>query len=99
MYIFILDDVCPNKLAPHAELMTFIGLPDGTKGYMFMKSPNNVIFTAAQALFDETLFPKCPDICCPGYIPVGNPEPQQGEHNTPLGDENDGEGGGDITDL
>ena len=48
-YVFLLEDVCPNKLAPHAELMTFIGLAEG---YIFMRSPNNVIFTAAQALFD-----------------------------------------------
>ena len=99
VYVFLLDEVHPNKLAPHAELMTFIGLPDWTKGYLFMRSPNNVTFIAAQVLFDETLFPKCPDMHCPGYLPVGDPEPQQGEHNTPEGDENDGEGGGDITDL
>ena len=98
-YIFLPDEVHPNKLAPHAELMTFIGLPEWTKGYLFMRSPNNVMFVAAQALFDERLFPKCPDMHRPGYSPVGNPEPQQGEHNTPEGDENGSEGGGDITDL
>ena len=77
----------------------FIGLADGVKGYIFMRSPNNVIFTAAQALFNETLYPKCPDMHQLGYTPVGIPENQQGEHNTPQGDENGGEGGGDITDL
>ena len=38
-------------------------------------------------------------MCCLGYTPVGIPDNQQGEHNTPLGDENGSEGGGDITDL
>ena len=99
VYVFLPEDVCLNKLAPHAELMTFISLADGVKGYIFMRSPNNVIFTAAQALFDETLYPKCPDMCHPGYTPVGIPDDQQGEHNTPLGDENGDNRGGDITDL
>ena len=25
-----------------------------------MRAPNNVVFTAAQAIFDESMFPKCP---------------------------------------
>ena len=62
-YIFLPEEVCANKLDPKLELMTFIGYPQGTKGWMFMRGPNNVIFTAAQALFDETLFLKCPDMC------------------------------------
>jgi hypothetical protein len=45
-----------NNLNPRSELMTFIGLSEGTKGYIFMRSPNNNVFTAIQALFDETLF-------------------------------------------
>src|ERR1700678_4304578 len=32
-YVFLPEDVCVNKLAPRAELMTFIGYTDGTKGY------------------------------------------------------------------
>jgi hypothetical protein len=39
-----------------SELMTFIGLVEGTKGYIFMRNPNNVVFTTIQALFDETSF-------------------------------------------
>jgi hypothetical protein len=50
-----------------------MGLVKGTKGYIFMRSPNNIIFTTIQALFDKTLFPKCPNMCCPGYTPVGLP--------------------------
>jgi hypothetical protein len=35
--------------------MTFIGIVEGTN--IFMRNPNNVVFTAIQALFDKTLFP------------------------------------------
>ena len=75
--------------------MTFIGLSEGTKGYIFMRSPNNIIFTAIQALFDEMLFLKCPNMHCPGYTPVGlTPGDLQGEHNGPLDNENGNSGGG-----
>src|SRR6266446_83806 len=43
-----------------SELMIFIGYRQHHSNMMFMRSPNNVIFTAATALFDENLFPKCP---------------------------------------
>ena len=60
-----------------------------------MRSPNNIVFTAIQALFDETLFPKCPNMHHLGYTPVGlPPDNLQGEHNGPLDDENSGNGGG-----
>ncbi|KAI0357253.1 hypothetical protein OH77DRAFT_1384308, partial [Trametes cingulata] len=39
--------------------MTYIGIPPGGMGFRFMRAPNNVIFTAAHALFDENMFPKC----------------------------------------
>jgi hypothetical protein len=60
-----------------------------------MRSPNNVVFTAIQALFDKTLFPKCPTMRCLGYTPVGlPPDDLQGEHNGPPDDENENYGGG-----
>jgi hypothetical protein len=81
-----------NNLSPRSELMTFIGIVEGTKGYIFMRSPNNVILTAVQALFDESLFPKCPTMHHLGYTPVGlPPDDLQGEHNN---DENGEYGGG-----
>ena len=61
-YVFLPEEVCTNKLNPKSELMIFIGYPQGTKGWIFMRGPNNVIFTVVQALFDETLFPTCPDM-------------------------------------
>ena len=95
-YIFLLEEVCTNKLNPRSELMTFIGY--GTKGWMFMRGPNNVKFIVAQALSDETLFPKCPDMRRPGYTPVADlPVGQQCEYNIPLDDENEefrGDGNG-----
>ena len=62
MYVFLPEEVCVNKLNPKSKLMTFLGYSQGTKGYLFMRGPNNVLFTAVQALFNETLFPKCPDM-------------------------------------
>ena len=59
-YIFIPAEVRVNKMSPKSELMTFIGLAPGGHGWLFVRSPNNVVFTAAQATFDEYLFPKCP---------------------------------------
>jgi hypothetical protein len=55
-YVFFPEDVQSNNLSPRSKLMTFIGI---SEGYIFMRSPNNNVFTAIQALFDETLFPKC----------------------------------------
>ena len=75
--------------------MTFIGLSEGTKGYIFIRSPNNIVFTAIQALFDETLFSKCPNMRRLGFTPVGiTPDDLQGEHNMPLDNENGENGGG-----
>jgi hypothetical protein len=88
-YVFLPEDVRSNNLSPRSELMTFIGLIEGTKGYIFMRSPNNNVFTAIQALFDKTLFSKCPNMCHVGYTPVGlPPDDLQGGHNRPLDDEN-----------
>jgi hypothetical protein len=84
-----------NNLSFRSELMTFIGLVEGIKGYIFMRSPNNNIFTAIQALFDETLFLKCPNMHRLGYTPVGlPPDDLQSKHNGPPDNENGDHGGG-----
>jgi hypothetical protein len=94
------EDVRSNNLSPRSELMTFIGLVEGNKGYILMRSPNNVVFTAIQALFDETLFPKCPNMHHPSYTPVGlPPDDLQGEHNGPPDNENEDYGGGALPPL
>ena len=59
-YVFIPAEVRVNKMSPKSELMTYIGMAPGGYGWLFMHSPNNIIFTAAQATFDKSLFPKCP---------------------------------------
>ena len=101
VYVFLPEEVCHSKLNPKSELMTFLEYPQGTKGYFFMRGPNNVLFYAVQALFNKTLYPKCPDMCCPEYTPVADlPVGQQGEYNVPPDDdENDDYGGGfDLND-
>jgi len=47
-------------MAPKAELMVFLGMHSGGKGYIFMHGPNNIIFSAVHATFNESLFPRCP---------------------------------------
>ena len=59
-YVFIPAEVRTNKLSPKSELMTYLGTAPGGKGWIFMRTPNNVVFTAAQAIFNESMFPKCP---------------------------------------
>ena len=93
MYVFLLEEVHVSKLNPKSELMTFLDYPQGTKGYLFMRGLNNVLFTAVQALFDETLFLKCPNMHHPGYTPVA-PVNTQGEYNIPPEDNENGDNGG-----
>ena len=50
-----------------------------------------MLFTAVQALFYETLFPKCPDMHRPGYTPVAPPVDAQGEYNIPPEDNENGD--------
>ena len=51
------------------------------------------IFTAVQALFNETLFLKCLDMHRPRYTPVA-PVNAQGEYNIPPEDNENGDDGG-----
>ena len=59
-YVFLPAEIRTDKLTPRSELMTYLGNAPGVKGWLFMRSPNNILFTAAQATFDETFFPRCP---------------------------------------
>jgi hypothetical protein len=88
-HVFLPEDVRSNNLSPRSELITFIRPSEGTKGYIFIRSPNNNVFTTIQALFDKTLCPKCLNMHRPGYTPVGlPPDDLQGEHNGPPDSEN-----------
>ena len=52
------EDVWANKMAPKSELMVYIGVAPGNESnFLFMRSPNNILFTSAHALFDEAHFP------------------------------------------
>src|SRR5271163_4166576 len=59
-YVFLHEDQRQDKLSPHAELMTFIGMTDGVKGWKFMRSTQR-IFHATKAVFDESTFLHCPE--------------------------------------
>ena len=58
-YVHIPADTRQNKLDPKSEMMTYLGNFD--HGWIFMRSPKNVVFKSAQAEFDEDFLPKCPD--------------------------------------
>ena len=59
-YVYLPAGVRGNKLTLKSKMMTYLGTHPGGKGWIFMRSPNNVIFLAVQATFDEAFFPKCP---------------------------------------
>src|ERR1700694_5278933 len=82
-HVFLPNDVRANKLSPKSELMIFLGYKNGVKGYLFMRLPNNVLFTGATALFDEKLFPKCPEGRLRGFIPVGE-NPSEDPEEVPI---------------
>ena len=59
------EDVQANKMAPKSELMVYIDVAPGNEpNFLFMRSPNNVLFTSAHALFDEAHFPHCAKPTC-----------------------------------
>ena len=74
-YVFIPAEVRVKKMAPKSELMVYLGNHHGGKGWIFMRSPNNIIFSAAQAIFDESLFPKCPKANIRTYTRLQTPAP------------------------
>ena len=76
-YVFIPEDIRQNKLAPRAEMMIFIGYTSGIKGFKFMRKPNNIIFHAVTALFDEFTFPCCPDNKSRGHTRIGREYPSE----------------------
>jgi hypothetical protein len=58
-YVYLPAEVRANKLAPKSELMIYLGNAPGAHGFIFMCSPNNVLFYTVHCIFDEMLFPKC----------------------------------------
>ena len=57
-YVYIPPTRRTNKLSSKSELMVYLGEHEGMKGYRFMRN-GNILFYAAQALFDEEIFPRC----------------------------------------
>jgi len=39
--------------------MTYLGNAPGAGGFVFMRSPNNVLFYSTHCIFNESMFPKC----------------------------------------
>jgi len=68
--VYLPEMIWCNILVPKFELMTFLGIKEGTKGYLFMRTKSIVEFTATTALFDEKLFSRCPNSKRPENTPV-----------------------------
>jgi hypothetical protein len=106
-YVFIPAEVCENKLAPKSELMTYLGNHPRGKGWIFMCGPNNVIFSAAQATFDESLYLKCPKASVRPYTRLQTPAPttphpchcDDGNCRVPHNEDDDQGGTGPETDI
>ena len=57
-YVWLPEAKRRNKLSPKSELMIYIGIADGIKGYKFMRLHNNTIFVGTTAQFIEDYFPR-----------------------------------------
>jgi hypothetical protein len=91
-WVLISQETRTNKLAPKSELMTYIR--QNLSGGIFMRAPNNVVFHSANAQFDETFFPKCPDNKGrkperPKSPTKTHPEPRDDHSNDPKFDDGD----------
>ncbi len=57
-YVHIPKACWVNKLSPKSKLMVYLSRGPGMKANIFMCTPNT-LFYLNNALFDETLFPRC----------------------------------------
>jgi len=71
--------------------MVFLGYRDHHSNMIFMRSPNNIIFTAATALFDENLFPKCVKHMIPPVTQLQDNQPEEPVVEIELGNDSDKE--------
>ena len=67
-----------NTQSAKAELMIYLGVaPGNLDNYLFMRLPNNVLFTSTQAIFDERLFPRDKESMAQRYKPAELPVPRR----------------------
>jgi hypothetical protein len=57
-YVWLPENKRKNKLSSKSELMIYLGMAPGIKGYKFMCMHNNTIFIGTTALFIEDFFPR-----------------------------------------
>lgn len=88
-YVHIPVDVRLNKMSPKSELMTYLGPAPGGHGNLFMRSPNDVVFTSAHALFDEAMFPKCSTQKRKWNVRIGDIPPPNDQNYVPDKDDDD----------
>jgi len=83
-YVHIPSEVRKDKLSPRGELMIFLGYPDGVKGYLFMRLPNNGLFKGTTAIFDEEMMPKCSKVIKRRFTPIGDKKPSKEDPPIPM---------------
>ena len=83
-YVHIPAEARKDKLSPRGELMIFLGYPEGVKGYLFMRLPNNVLFKGTTAIFDEEMMPKCDKTVKRRFTPVGDKIPKPSKEDPPI---------------
>ena len=66
-------------MAPKSELMVYLGIaPENSSNFLFMQSSNNILFTSAHTLFNESHYPYCASSC---MHPIAQPvSPNASEH-------------------
>jgi len=69
--------------------MIFLGYPNGIKGYLFMRLPNNILFKGTTAVFDEEMMPKCTKTVKRRFTPLGKKLPSKEDPPIPLEPDDD----------
>ena len=79
--VHIPEDIRTNKMAFKSEHMVYLGVaPRNSSNFLFIWSPNNILFTSTYALFDELRYSYCTSfytnwwlqtctISCKGFLP------------------------------
>ena len=81
-YVHIPENIRTNKMAPKSELIVYLGVaPGNTSNFLFMWSPNKILFISAHALFDESCYPH---YAFSHMCPIAQPVPSNAGEHVPI---------------
>ena len=69
--------------------MVYLGQPASYKGFCFYRLTNGHIFIGVTAMFDETLFPRCPDGKQQTFTEIGDQPPLKNRYPEDPSDSSD----------